>query len=119
MAEELKQINQHKRKSHERQMSCVSLAKVEERDRIRLEASKNRKENQRLIELNREQEQAKKREVRNKIHEDIMESRSTIKGFFASKHERIVANNQEEVRRLNQKRLKGELLTLTKAGKEV
>ena len=48
-----------------------------------------------------------------------MESRSTIKGFFASKHERIVANNQDEVRKLNQRRLKGELLTLTKAGREV
>jgi hypothetical protein len=57
--------------------------------------------------------------MRNKIHEDILESRATIKNFFVQKHDAIVLSTEEEVRRLNLMRVKEELEAMGTAGKEV
>lgn len=48
-----------------------------------------------------------------------MESRSTIKNFFASKHESIVTNTQEEIKKLNLRRIKEELMRIHSSSKLV
>jgi hypothetical protein len=87
-------------------MNMLALEKAQEIERVKKEALVIRRENHKLIEKNRENIIENKKQTRNKIHEDILESRATIKNFFVQKHQQIVESNSQEVKHLNIKRVK-------------
>lgn len=66
------------------------------------EMIKLRKEHEKIIEMNRLAELQKKKEARDKIHQDCMQSRMTIQQFYLNKHASIVEKTKEEVRRINE-----------------
>lgn len=62
-----------------------------------------------MILRNREEEISKKKLVRNKIHDDLLDSRAAVRTFFIQKHDNIVSETNQEIRRLNLERAKKEL----------
>lgn len=75
---------------HNRQMSHLSLQKDEILGEVKEKALRLKKEHSDMIETEKRAELLKKKEVRNKIHNDIKESRATIQNFFKNKHDFIV-----------------------------
>ena len=68
MLHDKREENIERRKLHHRQMSSVQLQKEEYITSVKKEALELRKENNRLIEANREIEYQKNKDIRNKIH---------------------------------------------------
>lgn len=87
---ELKEENQKKRQFHNRQMSSVTLEKHDHLHNMKKEVSELRKQHNRRIEAQKEADLQKKKEARNKIHNELMESRHTIQEYFRTKHQSIV-----------------------------
>lgn len=57
--------------------------------------------------------------MRNKIHNDIMESRATVQQFFVNKHAAIIETNKLEIDKINKKRVKQEEKSLAESGVRV
>lgn len=93
-------------------MSSVTLEKTNYLTTLKHEAQEGRRENNRLIEGRRQDEIQKKQQVRNRIHNDILESRVSIQQFYKHKHQAILDNNRQEIYTINGKRKREEAETL-------